>query len=78
METLGEIVLQYQTVSILLAATAVLIAALVLGRFRVLAIILVIFSAFIFYVLIHGKPVLKDDINTIKEKTQEKTIENIQ
>jgi len=49
-----------------------------MGRYKILAILLVIFSAFIFYVTIHGKHVFKNDMNTIKEHTQEKTIDNIQ
>ncbi len=78
MEALVEIILQYQTWSILLGVAAVLLAALVMGRYKILAILLVIFSAFIFYVTIHGKHVFKNDMNTIKEHTQEKTIDNIQ
>ncbi|MFW5861420.1 MAG: hypothetical protein ACOCWZ_04140 [Spirochaetota bacterium] len=78
MEALGETILQYQAWSILLGVAAVLLAALIMGRLKILAIILVIFAAFIFYVVIHGKQVLNNDINTIKEHTREKTIDNIQ
>ncbi len=78
MESLAELVMEYQTLFVIIAIVAILLAALVMKRFRILAIALVLVSAFVFYVLMHGEHVLKDGMDTIKQQGQEKTIENIQ
>lgn len=78
MESLAELVLEYQTLFVIIAIVSILLAALVMRRFRILAIVLVLVAALVLYVLMHGEHLLKDRVNTIKQQGQEKIIDNIQ
>ena len=77
METIKELIQQYSSYSIGAAIVFILVAGFILRKLKTLAIILIILTALIFYVLMQKGTIDKSRIEKFKESTKEKIIERI-
>jgi len=77
-KTIQEFIKHNPNMAIAIAVGMILIAALILRKLKIFAIILIIAASILIYLMLHSNVKFeKPDINKIKEKTKARVMENI-
>ena len=77
MDIITEYINQNSTISMVIGVILILIAGFILRKIKTLAIVFIIISAFLFYILIHKGSISKSKIDQIRKNTKHRVIESI-